>query len=80
MLRKALGEIGVAPGDAIVVGDSQTDVDMARAAGVTVIVVSYGYTATPARELGADRVIDHLGEVPEAIAALSSNANGDRNS
>jgi len=37
---------------------------------VPVIAVSFGYTLTPARELGADMVIDHFDELPDAIAKV----------
>ena len=46
------------------VGDSQTDVDAARAAGIDVIAVSYGYNhSILAKDLGADKVIDSLDEL-----------------
>lgn len=32
-----------------------------------VIVVSFGYTNIPPRELGADLVIDHFADLPAAI-------------
>ncbi len=44
----------------LVVGDSDMDVGMARAKGVKVIVVSYGYSQVPAAQLGGDGVIDNL--------------------
>jgi len=53
-----------------VVGDSATDIKTARAAGLPVIAVDYGYTATPVAELGPDRVISHFDELAEACAAL----------
>ncbi|WP_027134294.1 phosphoglycolate phosphatase [Geminicoccus roseus] len=52
---------------AIFVGDSTNDVVTARAAGMKVIVVSFGYTNIPPRELGADLVIDHFADLPAAI-------------
>jgi phosphoglycolate phosphatase len=55
------------------VGDSQTDVKAARAAGLGgVILVSYGYSVTPVTELGADKVIDRLDELPRVLAELAS--------
>ena len=55
------------------VGDSVTDVETACAAGLAgVILVSYGYTAIPARALGADAVIDRLDELPGALARLAT--------
>jgi phosphoglycolate phosphatase len=55
---------------AIMVGDSGTDIKTARAAGVPVIAVDFGYANTPVKELGPDRVISHFGELIEACDAL----------
>ena len=63
-------ETGADPAQAIMVGDSIADVNGAKNAGVPVIAVSFGYTLTPARELGADMVIDHFDELPDAIAKV----------
>jgi phosphoglycolate phosphatase len=54
-------------GDALMIGDSITDVQTARAANVPVILVSYGYTPEPAHMLGADAVTGDFREIP-AIA------------
>jgi phosphoglycolate phosphatase len=55
---------------AVMIGDSKTDVATARAAGVPVILMSYGYTPEPARNLGADIVLDRFSEIPAAVPAL----------
>jgi phosphoglycolate phosphatase len=47
-------------GRAAYVGDSITDVETARAAGLPSIAVSFGFRDRPAEELGADAVIDHF--------------------
>jgi phosphoglycolate phosphatase len=52
------------------VGDSTYDVQAARAAGVPVFAAAYGYCDLPPHELGADAVIDSLGELIPALAAL----------
>ncbi len=70
MLLAALDGLGVAPTDAVMIGDSPADYGVARAAGVAVILVDFGYTHTPVRELGADAVVSHLSEIPAALAAL----------
>jgi phosphoglycolate phosphatase len=49
------------------VGDSKTDVDTARSAGVAVALVRSGYTAIPADSLGADLVIDGLADIPSTL-------------
>ena len=70
MLQAALSALDVAPERAIMVGDSSADVGIARAAGLPVIVVSYGYSRVPAHELGADLVIHSLAEAAGAIQEL----------
>jgi phosphoglycolate phosphatase len=71
MVLAALGPLGVEPSHAVMVGDSAADVGAARAAGCRCVVVSYGYAPVPAAELGADRVIDALVELPAALIALA---------
>nr|WP_321463734.1 phosphoglycolate phosphatase [uncultured Cohaesibacter sp.] len=53
--------------EAILIGDSQADVQSARAAGIPVIVMSYGYTAVPSAELGADLVLDSFLDIPKTL-------------
>jgi len=55
---------------AVLVGDSPVDVAAARAAGIPVIAMSYGYTPVPVHELGADLVADDFADVPELVARL----------
>ena len=43
MIRRALAQTGIAAGDAAMVGDTTFDMDMARAAGISAIGVSYGF-------------------------------------
>lgn len=56
--------------EAIMIGDSATDVAAARNAKVPVVAVSYGYTNVPANELGADAVIGNMGDLPAAMEPL----------
>lgn len=66
----ALRHFGVLRERALLVGDSAIDVACARNAGVPVWMVPYGYNGGhPAREAGADRVIESLAEVAQACAA-----------
>ncbi|MDO5641657.1 MAG: HAD-IA family hydrolase [Paracoccus sp. (in: a-proteobacteria)] len=51
MLLTACADAGVAPGDAVMVGDTEFDMDMARAAGTSAIGVAWGYH--PAQALAA---------------------------
>jgi phosphoglycolate phosphatase len=56
--------------DAAFVGDSMTDVAAARAAGVPVVVVSFGFSDRPPAALGADAVIDHYDALDAALALM----------
>jgi phosphoglycolate phosphatase len=55
-----LAKLRTRPADALVVGDSRSDVGAARAAGCPVIAVSYGYAHGPVADLRADLVIDTM--------------------
>jgi phosphoglycolate phosphatase len=71
--RHLTGAIAMAGGEterAIMVGDSATDVNTAKAAGVPCIAVSFGYADVPAADLGADHVISHFDELPAALARI----------
>jgi len=69
-LLEVIKRLGSLPEAALYVGDSATDVKTARAAGVDVVLVNYGYTMRPASELGADKVYDSLVDIvrPESKA------------
>jgi phosphoglycolate phosphatase len=54
----------------VMIGDSISDARAARAAGVPLVLVSFGYTDTPAAELGADILIDHFDELFAACERL----------
>ena len=56
--------------DAIMIGDSGTDVRTARAAQVPVIAVDFGYSEVPIATLQPDRIISSYGELPAAIAGV----------
>lgn len=60
----ACRSLDIAVEDALFVGDSDTDVRCARAAGCPVVVVRDGYNhGTPATELGADGVIESFSDL-----------------
>jgi phosphoglycolate phosphatase len=69
-LHAVLDRLGAAPERAVLVGDSANDVRAAAAVGMPCILVSFGYTPTPARALGAAQVIDHMSELDAALASL----------
>jgi phosphoglycolate phosphatase len=68
-----LATIRRAGGDAeraVMVGDSANDIEAARAAGVPVIAVDFGYTETPVSALAPDRIISSFEELPAAVRDL----------
>ncbi|MGH6915588.1 MAG: phosphoglycolate phosphatase, partial [Geminicoccales bacterium] len=52
-IRAVLDRLGADPARACMVGDSANDVRAAEASGLPCVLVSFGYTSIPARELGA---------------------------
>lgn len=64
--------MGRAAGRAVMVGDSIHDVHAAHGAGLPAVLVSWGYTATPAHELGAEAVIERFDALPSALEQLAT--------
>jgi phosphoglycolate phosphatase len=58
------------PARALMVGDSINDVLAARNAQIPVVLVSFGYTDIPARDLDADALIDGFDELYEQVVRL----------
>ncbi len=69
-IKAAGGEVS----RALMVGDSISDVLAAKAAGVPVAVVSFGYTQIPAAELGGDALFHHFAELPAIARRLLARA------
>lgn len=68
MLHAALRETGAEACDAVMIGDTTYDMDMARAAGIGTIGVTWGYH--PAADLRADHVLRNWGDLPACLDAL----------
>ena len=67
-LREAVVRAG--GGRAALVGDSITDADTARAAGLPFVAVSFGFSDRPAELLGANVVIDRYADLLGALSRL----------
>jgi phosphoglycolate phosphatase len=61
------------PKRAAMIGDSENDALSARAAAMKLILMRYGYARIDPAQLGADRVLDHFSELPQALATLGLN-------
>jgi phosphoglycolate phosphatase len=65
--------IAAAQGDGqatVMIGDSVTDITLARRAGVPVIAVNFGYTDRPIETYEPDIVIGHFDELTAAVGRL----------
>ena len=69
MLDFALARLGVAPVDAIMVGDSAADIRSAAAAGIFSVAVRNGYSSIPLEMLNPSAIIPDLTALPDAIEA-----------
>lgn len=69
-LMGAIAQAGGDPARAVMVGDSGTDVDTARAARIPIIGVTFGYTEKPMRELAPDALIEHYADFGAALERL----------
>jgi len=58
-----MNETGAAPEATLFVGDSKTDLDAARAAGVDVVLVDFGYSKIPVYQLKPDAIISDLKDI-----------------
>jgi phosphoglycolate phosphatase len=64
MLARLLHETGVKAGDAVMIGDMETDVDSAHAAGVTAVLCCYsGFTRDDALADRADHTVHTVSEL-----------------
>jgi phosphoglycolate phosphatase len=72
MLLAALSETGVAAERAVMVGDTEFDVAMGRAAGMATVGVAWGYHPRARLEAaGADAIIDDFDALDAALDALT---------
>jgi len=69
-LQAAVDAVGGDMARTIMVGDAFTDAGAARAANAHLILVSFGYTETPAADLEPDILIHSFDELPDACLRL----------
>ncbi len=75
MIFQAMGELGVEAGDTVMIGDTSFDMDMARAAGVAFVGVSWGYHEK-SRLSGADVLIENFAQLEGALETIWSKSHG----
>jgi phosphoglycolate phosphatase len=69
-LLETIRNAGGGAGRAVMVGDSEVDIETARAARVPVVAVDFGYSRIPVIDLAPDRVVSHFDDLYPAATAL----------
>ena len=67
-LLETIAKAGGDPANALMVGDSRTDIDTAKAAGIPVVAVDFGYTDRHVREFEPSVIISHFEELTLDLA------------
>lgn len=71
-LTETIRELGGDPANAVLVGDSETDAKTARAAGIPLVLVTFGYTDVAVANLNPDAIIDQYASLEAALAHCAS--------
>jgi phosphoglycolate phosphatase len=76
-LQQVCRDFGIAPAEAVAIGDSSNDAEAARAAGCFVLTVPYGYNhGKPVQTINSDGIVDSLLDAAKLIGA-HNDARGD---
>ncbi len=67
-LTETIRMAGGDPARALMIGDSRNDIDTAKAAGIPVVAVDFGYTDRHVREFEPSRIISHFDELTVDLA------------
>jgi phosphoglycolate phosphatase len=68
-LLQSAEKLGVSPAASMMLGDSMSDVKAARAAGFSIICMSYGYNhGEDIRDYHPDAVVDSMAEIKDLVA------------
>jgi len=73
-LLRLVDELGGDPKRAAMIGDSENDAASARAAGLPLLLMRYGYARIDPSQLGAKVVLDRFDQLPAALAGLGLTA------
>jgi phosphoglycolate phosphatase len=65
-----LKKFSCGPDEAVIVGDSNSDIEAGKAAGVRAVAVSYGYRDVKLLQ-DADVIIDSMQELPSRLDILN---------
>ena len=68
-----LSVLGISPEEAVIVGDSNFDIEAGKSAGIKTIAVTYGYRPRSCC-WGADFIINSMTELPGILKILNAHA------
>lgn len=71
-LRAAIERLGGDAGSSVMIGDNEHDAATAEAAGVSCILVTYGYARAPLASLPAAAMVDRFDELPAVLDRLAA--------
>lgn len=69
-LLRLVAELGASPAAAAMIGDNENDAAAARGARIPLVLMRYGYSRVDPASLAADVLLDHFGELPQALDRL----------
>ena len=69
-LLRLIAELGAEPRASAMIGDNENDAAAARAVGLPLVLMRYGYSRVDPESLGADALLDHFSELPPALERL----------
>lgn len=69
-LLSLIAEFGAGPGRSAMIGDNENDAAAARAVGMPLVLMRYGYARVDPESLEADALLDHFAELPRALERL----------
>jgi len=67
-------QLGVVPEAAVMVGDSENDINAAIDAGIRSVCVTFGYAHVPLEDIGAEVLIDHFDDLASALDDMFKDA------
>ncbi len=71
-LLAAIARAGGSPHRAVMVGDSEVDIETAQSARVPVVAVTFGYPGRPVADCAPDAIIDHYDALVAATVRLAA--------
>lgn len=66
-LLSAIERLAATTSEAVMIGDNENDYAAARAAGIPIILMRYGYLRVPPDTLVPDAWLDHFADIPQTL-------------